>query len=107
MHHSKLKWLHHGAMHRGTQLFKKIMRRRYERKYNKSQLKDRQTYFKQCKSIHKMLNGSKRKHISSKIKQHEIYFFLSKALFRITKKMMGHSGDTILTFFSQRTFSTF
>ena len=49
----------------------KRMMRRCERKYNKSKLKDRQTYFKQCKSLYKMLNNSKGKCFPSKIKQHE------------------------------------
>ena len=48
----------------------KCMRRRCERKYNKSKLpEDKQTYFKRYKSV--MLNYFKSKYISFKIKQHE------------------------------------
>ena len=40
-----------------------------------------------------MLDDSKRKYFSSKIKQHEGN---SKELFRLTKSMMGYSGNTML-----------
>ena len=62
----------HAPWYNNTLREAKRMRRRCKRKYNKSKLlKDRQTYFKQCKSVYKMLNDSKRKYISSKIRQHE------------------------------------